>query len=43
MKASSKKKILILGSIFFASHLTRQRKFYVAFFSKLRKSRKAAI
>ena len=37
------KKKLFRGSIFFAPHLTRQRKFYVAFFSKLRKSRKAAI
>ena len=38
-----KKKNLSLGLFFFARHLTRQRKFYVAFFSKLRKSRKAAI
>ena len=28
---------------FFAPHLTRQRKFYAAFFSKLRKSHKAVL
>ena len=32
---------LSLGLFFLAPHLTRQRKFYAAFFSKLRKFRKA--
>ena len=36
------KSVLILGCIFLCPHLTRQRKFYAAFFSKLQKSHKAA-
>ena len=39
----SKKMVLILGSIFFVRHLTQQRKFYAALFSKLGKFRKATL